>query len=65
MILVSLEWVIHANDPDYQRKNALLKLSGDRYRQDYIAGNIANRILQGKNGHLFLVVQTSRPIYRV
>jgi hypothetical protein len=65
MILVSLEWVIHANNPDFQRQNALLKLSGDWYRQDYIAGNIANHILQGKNGHLFLIAQTFDAQYRI
>jgi len=27
--------------------NPLLRLSGDLYRQEYIAGNIASHILQG------------------
>jgi hypothetical protein len=49
---LSSEWIIHANNPDYQRMSALLKLSGDRYRQDYIAGNIGNHILQGEGTHL-------------
>jgi hypothetical protein len=55
MTIVLLEWVIYANNPDYQRKNALFTLSGDWYRQDYIAGNIGNHILKGDNARLFTV----------
>jgi hypothetical protein len=42
------EFIVHANNLDYMRMNALLRLSGDGYRQDYIAGNIASHILTGK-----------------
>jgi hypothetical protein len=38
-------FIVHINNPHYQRMEALLKLSGNAYRQDYIAGGIANHIL--------------------
>ena len=46
---VSLELIVYANNPDYMRMNALLRLSGGGYRQDYIAGNITSHIVKGNN----------------